>query len=80
MRTDSVRIAQSALDDVRNWIGKNYANELPEEAIAYATDKSAQDAHECIRPTYVEYTPDSIRISLSVVQRQRDSIVWGGAV
>ena len=76
MRTDSVRIAQSALDDVRNWIGKNYANELPEEAIAYATDKSAQDAHECIRPTYVEYTPDSIKDYLSRDQLRLYSIIW----
>ena len=76
MRTDSVRIAQSALDDVRNWIGKNYAKELPEEAIAYATDKSAQDAHECIRPTYVEYTPDSIKDYLSRDQLRLYSIIW----
>ena len=76
MRTDSVRIAQSALDDVRNWVGKNYAKELPEEAIAYATDKSAQDAHECIRPTYVEYTPDSIKDYLSRDQLRLYSIIW----
>lgn len=76
MRTDSVRIAQSALDDVRNWIEKNYAKELPEKPIAYATDKSAQDAHECIRPTYVEYTPDSIKDYLSRDQLRLYSIIW----
>ena len=76
MRTDSVRIAQSALDDVRAWIGKNYPEDLPEEPIHYAVGKSAQDAHECIRPTYIEYTPDSIKDSLSRDQFRLYSIIW----
>lgn len=76
MRTDSVRIAQSALDDVRAWIGKNYPKELPEEPIHYAVGKSAQDAHECIRPTYIDYTPDSIKEYLTRDQLRLYSIIW----
>ncbi len=76
MRTDSVRIAQSALDDVRAWIGKNYPKELPAEPIHYAPGKSAQDAHECIRPTYIDYTPDSIKEYLTRDQLRLYSIIW----
>ena len=76
MRTDSVRIAQSALDDVRKWIGKNFPDQLPAEPIHYAVGKSAQDAHECIRPTYIDYTPDSVKEYLTRDQLKLYSIIW----
>ncbi len=76
MRTDSVRIAQSAIDDVRAWIGKNYPDDLPPEPITYAVGKNAQDAHECIRPTYIDYTPDSIKEYLTRDQHRLYSIIW----
>ncbi|MCR5289601.1 MAG: type I DNA topoisomerase [Treponema sp.] len=76
MRTDSVRIAQSALDDVRDWISKNYPNDLPPEPIQYAVGKGAQDAHEGIRPTYVTYTPDSVKEYLTKDQFRLYSIIW----
>jgi len=76
MRTDSVRIANSALEDVRNWLGKNYPKELPEKAIEYTVGKNAQDAHEAIRPTYTEYTPDSIKEYLSKDQLRLYTIIW----
>lgn len=76
MRTDSVRISQTAMQDVRNWISKNYPSELPSEPITYAVGKSAQDAHEGIRPTYTEYTPESIKQYLSHDQFRLYSIIW----
>ena len=76
MRTDSVRIAQSALDDVRKWIGKNFPDQLPAEPIHYAVGKSAQDAHECIRPTYIDYTPDRVKEYLTRDQLRIYSIIW----
>ena len=76
MRTDSVRIAQSALDDVRKWIGKNFPDQLPAEPIHYAVGKSAQDAHECIRPTYIDYTPDSVKEYLTRDQLRLYSLIW----
>ena len=76
MRTDSVRISEAALADVRNWLSKNYPSELPSEAIHYAVGKSAQDAHEGIRPTYVTYTPESIKEYLSHDQYRLYSIIW----
>ena len=76
MRTDSVRISQTALDDVRSWISKNYPEELPAEPIHYAVGKSAQDAHEGIRPTYTEYTPESVKEYLTKDQARLYSIIW----
>ena len=76
MRTDSVRISQTALDDVRGWLSKNFPDELPEEPIHYAVGKSAQDAHEGIRPTYVEYTPDSVKEYLTRDQLRLYTIIW----
>ncbi len=76
MRTDSVRISETALNDVRAWLEKNHPNELPEQAIHYAVGKSAQDAHEGIRPTYVSYTPESIKEYLTHDQFKLYSIIW----
>lgn len=76
MRTDSVRIDPSALEECRDWIGKNYPNELPSEPIQYAVGKAAQDAHEAIRPTYVSYTPDSIKEYLSKDELRLYTIIW----
>ncbi|MEE1213162.1 MAG: type I DNA topoisomerase [Treponema sp.] len=76
MRTDSVRISQTALDDVHAWLLKNYSDELPPEPIQYAVGKGAQDAHEGIRPTYTEYTPDSVKEYLSRDQLRLYTIIW----
>lgn len=76
MRTDSTRISQTALDDVRKWIGEKYPDELPAEAIEYSVGKKAQDAHEAIRPTYTTYTPDYVKEYLSRDQLRLYSIIW----
>ncbi len=76
MRTDSVRISQTAIDDVRAWIQNNYPEDLPAEKIEYAVGKSAQDAHEAIRPTYVKYTPDSVKEYLTREELRLYSIIW----
>lgn len=76
MRTDSVRISDTALENVRKWISSNYPENLPEKPIFYSVEKDAQDAHEGIRPTYIEYTPDSIKDSLSRDQLKLYSIIW----
>ncbi|MCL2174648.1 MAG: type I DNA topoisomerase [Treponema sp.] len=76
MRTDSVRISNTALEDVRLWLGKNFPNELPEKPIEYTVGKNAQDAHEAIRPTYTEYTPDYIKDYLSKDQLRLYTIIW----
>lgn len=62
MRTDSVRISKDAQADARKYIKDNFGKEyLPDRAIDYKNKKGIQDAHEAIRPTSVEYTPERIK-------------------
>jgi len=76
MRTDSTRIAGSALGQVRDFIKQYYALELPPKALFYSVAKGAEDAHEAIRPTYVDKTPESLRSSLSSEQFKLYAIIW----
>ena len=76
MRTDSVRISETALADVRKWIEKNHPENPPAEPIHYTVGKAAQDAHEGIRPTYTEYTPDSVKEYLTRDQLRLYTIIW----
>ncbi|MDC7127033.1 MAG: type I DNA topoisomerase [Spirochaetales bacterium] len=76
MRTDSTRISEQALGEVREWIEKNHPDSLPEKPLTYSVKKNAQDAHEAIRPTYVRYTPDEIKEHLNKDQLKLYSIIW----
>ena len=79
MRTDSVRVSQEALDEVRKMIPGKFGNPyLPEKPNFYATKKAAnaQDAHEAIRPTSALRTPDSIRNRLEEDEYKLYSLVW----
>ena len=76
MRTDSVRISPTALEEVRAWLGEHHPEELPPAAVEYAVEKKAQDAHEAIRPTYVAYTPESVKEHLTRDQHRLYSIIW----
>jgi DNA topoisomerase-1 len=76
MRTDSVRVSETALTELREWLGEHYPNELPEKALEYTSGKKAQDAHEAIRPTYVSYTPDSVAEYLNRDQLRLYTIIW----
>jgi DNA topoisomerase-1 len=61
MRTDSTRVSAEALQAVRAHIdGRFGANYLPEKPHTYASGKSAQEAHEAIRPTDLSYTPERV--------------------
>ena len=62
IRTDSTRLSQEALDAAREYITGRYAAEyLPETPNIYKGRKNAQDAHEAIRPTVTQRTPESIK-------------------
>ena len=76
MRTDSVRISNTALTDVRTWIAEHHAAYLPEKPIVYAVGAKAQDAHEGIRPTYTAYTPDYLKSYLNRDQLKLYTIIW----
>jgi DNA topoisomerase-1 len=56
IRTDSVRVGDEALEDVRKWI-QDQKHELPKKAYAYKNKEAAQDAHECIRPSDINLLP-----------------------
>jgi len=61
MRTDSARVSDQALNSVREYIVNRYgASYIPERPNFYRSSKSAQDAHEAIRPTAVERDPESM--------------------
>src|SRR5262249_8212841 len=62
MRTDSTRVSDEALKAVRAHIQAEYGDDyLPDKANYFASGKSAQEAHEAIRPTDVSYTPDRVQ-------------------
>jgi len=62
MRTDSTRLSDDAVTEVRAYIGERFgADRLPAEPVVYKTKKGAQDAHEAIRPTSTKYDPESVR-------------------
>src|SRR2546421_3473259 len=77
MRTDSTRVGEAALDEVRGFINQQYgANYLPETAVHYRSKKGAQDAHEAIRPTDVTRTPDSVAQYLKPEELKLYRLIW----
>jgi DNA topoisomerase-1 len=76
MRTDSVRVSQTALEELREWLEKNYPGEVPEKPNEYSVGKKAQDAHEAIRPTFVAYTPEAVKEYLGRDQLRLYTIIW----
>ncbi len=77
MRTDSTHISNEAITDARrhikNRVGDNY---LPEKSKVYASKKNAQQAHEAIRPTDVDMTPEDIKQFLSNEQFKIYDLIW----
>ena len=77
MRTDSTRIADEALEEARGYIRKTYgADYLPKNAVRYRGRGGAQDAHEAIRPTSVNRTPQSLKTYLSPEQYRLYDLIW----
>jgi DNA topoisomerase I len=73
MRTDSTRLSDDAIKDVRGYIAGRYGEQfLPAEPNVFKTKKSAQDAHEAIRPTSVKYDPETVRNLLQAGGGGRD--------
>jgi DNA topoisomerase I len=77
MRTDSTRVAEGAFAAARDYIRSTFGEPyLPAEAIRYKSKKGAQDAHEAIRPTAVERTPDSMRAYLGADEFKLYKLIW----
>src|SRR5271168_575543 len=77
MRTDSVRVANEALAEVREHIGKEYGKEfLPENPNTYKEKKEAQGAHEAIRPTSAMRHPDQMKQYLKEDEFKVYKLIW----
>ncbi len=77
MRTDSTRVAETAISAAREYIQKTYGEPyLPAEPVRYKSKKDAQDAHEAIRPTAVERTPQSVKAFLQADEFKLYKLIW----
>ncbi len=78
MRTDSTYLAASAVELTRAFIKEKFGEKyLPEKAIFYKTKtKGAQEAHEAIRPTHIDLTPENLRDRLTPDQFKLYKIIW----
>ena len=77
MRTDSFRIAEEALKEVRDYIKDNYsADYLPHKPHFYKNAQKAQDAHEAIRPSRMAYNPKDIKGYLTPDQFKLYQLIW----
>jgi DNA topoisomerase-1 len=78
MRTDSVTLANVAVEEIREVIAERYgAENVPEEPRVFKTKaKNAQEAHEAIRPTSVALTPESLKDALDEDQFKLYSLIW----
>jgi DNA topoisomerase-1 len=77
MRTDSTRISEDALREARAYIAVKFGPEyLPESANIYKSKKAAQDAHEGIRPTSMEYSPDEVSQYLAEDELKLYRLIW----
>ncbi|HET6646172.1 MAG TPA: type I DNA topoisomerase [Pyrinomonadaceae bacterium] len=77
MRTDSTRVSDAALGELRDFIGAQFGEAyLPNKAVHYRSKKDAQDAHEAIRPTEVARTPDSLAQYLNKDELRLYRLIW----
>lgn len=77
MRTDSTRLAESAVEETRRFVAENYGLEyVPAKPRFYKNKKSSQDAHEAIRPTSPTRTPKSLSPYLNANQKKLYELIW----
>jgi DNA topoisomerase-1 len=77
MRTDSTRVSDQAITDVREHIGAKFGPDfVPEKPNFFKTKKDAQDAHEAIRPTSMQWDPESVRAHLTADQYYLYRLIW----
>jgi len=77
MRTDSTRVAPEAIQEVREYVGKEYGPQyLPEQPNTYKEKKEAQGAHEAIRPSSAARHPDQIKQYLKEDEFKVYKLIW----
>lgn len=81
MRTDSLRLSNDSLDEIRNYIKTIYGDSyLPETPRIYKSKKAAQDAHEAIRPSHFEEAPISLKGKLDKDEYKLYSLIWNRTI
>jgi len=77
MRTDSVRVSQEAIHQVRKWIKNRFGEEyLPQKPNIYKSKKGAQEAHEAIRPTSLDLDPEKVKPYLEKDHWELYKLIW----
>ena len=77
LRTDSIRVSDEADQNVRKLIGREFGEQyVAENAAARETGRKIQDAHEAIRPTYLDQPPEKVRASLSRDLFRLYQLIW----
>ncbi len=77
MRTDSVRLSPDAVDEAREHIVQTFGPQwIPAQPNVFKSKKNAQDAHEAIRPTSLELSPESVRRHLKDDQFKLYKLIW----
>ncbi|MDE3166590.1 MAG: type I DNA topoisomerase, partial [Acidobacteriota bacterium] len=77
MRTDSTRVSDDAIRDVRDYVGERYGKEfLPASPNIYKSKKDAQDAHEAIRPTSMAFSPEVVEKYLAEDEMKLYRLIW----
>jgi DNA topoisomerase-1 len=77
MRTDSTRVSDDAIADVRQYVEERYGKPfLPEAPNVYKGKKDAQDAHEAVRPTSMAFSPDVVEQYLAEDEMKLYRLIW----
>ena len=77
MRTDSTRVSDDAVKDVRHYIVERYGKDfVPDTANIYKSKKDAQDAHEAIRPTSMAFSPEVVEKYLAEDEMKLYKLIW----
>ena len=82
MRTDSVTLAQEAVEEIRGYINENFGKDyLPDSPRQYKTkSKNAQEAHEAVRPTSINRVPKDVKSKLTPEQFKLYELIWKRAL
>ncbi|HCF29866.1 MAG TPA: type I DNA topoisomerase, partial [Cyanobacteria bacterium UBA11049] len=80
MRTDSVQLSEDYCQQARAWLQKHDPENIPQTVARQKSKTGAQEAHEAIRPTDVDNTPDNLSVVLSQEEAKLYSLIWGRAL
>lgn len=80
LRTDSVALSEDYCRQARQWLQQHDSQNVPERVATQKSKAGAQEAHEAIRPTHVEYTPQSLESQLSAEELRLYELIWNRAI